>query len=157
MKKIGVISDTHGVLRPEVVEALTGCDVILHAGDVDRQEILGKLQAIAPVYVVRGNNDTLWIEPLPYDLEVKIEGLTFYMIHDQKEITGDLSGVDVVICGHTHKYRQEKIDGRLWLNPGNCGKYWMFQDLTMSVMTVDGREYEVKRIDLPVGKDEKMF
>ena len=105
--RIGIISDTHGLLRPEVAETLKGCGAILHGGDINRQEILDQLGQIAPVYAVRGNNDREWAEQIPETLTVTLGGLTFFMIHNRKMIApGDGNGADVVIYGHSHRYEE---------------------------------------------------
>ena len=120
--KIGIISDTHGFLHPKVLEILRECDYIFHAGDVDRPGILDLLRPLASIYVVRGNNDREWAENLSKSLRFKAEGIEFFMVHNKKDVLWDLGSVQVVIFGHTHKYFQEEIDGRLWLNTtGNAG------------------------------------
>lgn len=122
MKHIAILSDTHGLLRPEVMDRLAGADAILHAGDVNTQAIVDALRACAPLYIVRGNNDKDGAEALPNDLSVTLEGLRFFMVHNKKDVPGDLSGVDVVVYGHSHKYACEERGGVLWLNPGSCGR-----------------------------------
>lgn len=157
MKRIGVISDTHGLLRDNVLEYLKDCDYIFHGGDINRQEILDRLEEIAPLYVVRGNNDKEWAEYLPKDLKVCVEDVCFYMVHNKREAAAELSGVDVVIYGHSHKYQETEIDGRMWLNPGSCGKRRFDQEITMAVMTVEGRKYSVEKISLEneIGRKQK--
>ena len=86
MHKIGIISDTHGMLRPEVIDALKGCELILHSGDINKQEILDKLEQIAPVHAVRGNNDKKWAEHLPETLTLNVFGIQIFMVHDKKSI-----------------------------------------------------------------------
>lgn len=149
MKKIGIISDTHGLLRPEVLDRLRECDVILHGGDINKQEVLDSLQQIAPVYVVRGNNDKEWAEHIPAALDLEIEGLRFFMVHNKKEVPKDLTGIDVVVFGHSHKYLEQLIDGRLWLNPGSCGRRRFDQEITFAVMTIDNAGYQVEKVDIP--------
>ncbi len=109
--KLAILSDTHGLLRPEVLKYLKTSDTILHAGDINSQAVADQLAAIAPLYTVRGNNDKEWAEDIPHDLTVTLDGMTFYMIHNKKEVPADLSGVDVVVFGHSHKYVQEEKDG----------------------------------------------
>ena len=118
MKKIGIISDTHGLLRPEILEILKGCDCIIHAGDVNKPEILDKLRMMGSIYVVRGNNDKDWAEGMAKTLHFTIEGVKFFMTHNKKDVDWDLKDTQVVIFGHTHKYFEKMIDDRLWLNPG---------------------------------------
>ncbi len=109
--KLAILSDTHGLLRPEVVEHLKDADAILHGGDINKQSIVDELRQYAPLYVVRGNNDKEWAEDIPHDLTVTLGGVTFFMVHNKKEIPADLTGVDVVVFGHSHKYVQEEKDG----------------------------------------------
>ena len=121
-EKIGIISDTHGLLRPEVLEILKDCKYILHAGDVNKDEILDVLRSIGNLYVVRGNNDKDWAENLRTSLSFTIGGVKFFMVHNKKDVAWELGDTQVVIFGHSHKYFEKMIDGRLWLNPGSCGR-----------------------------------
>ena len=138
--KIAILSDTHDLLRPEVVEYLETVDAILHGGDINKQSIVDELRQYAPLYVVRGNNDKDWAEDLPHDLTVTLGGVTFFMVHNKKEVPKDLLGVDVVVFGHSHKYMQQEQDGVLWLNPGSCGPRRFHQEITTMLAEVaDGR------------------
>lgn len=145
-KRIGVLSDTHGLLRPEVLSSLSGCDAIIHGGDINKPEILEQLEKIAPVYVVRGNNDKEWAEHLPITLTFQIEQCRFFLVHNKKQVPGDLTGIDAVIFGHSHKYFAQELEGRLWLNPGSCGKRRFDQEITMAILTVDGSSLSVDKI-----------
>ena len=147
--KIGVISDTHGLLRPEALSALKGCGAILHGGDINRQEILDALAEIAPVYVVRGNNDKEWAESLPLFLDFTLAGLRVYMVHKKKDLPADLSGYDLVVYGHSHKYEASRQGGTLLLNPGSCGPRRFNQAITLAVLEVEGGEIAVRRVDIP--------
>lgn len=147
-QRIAVLSDTHGLLRPEVTAAVTGCDAIIHGGDINKQAILDRLKEIAPVYVVRGNNDKEWAEYIPVTLTFQIEGCRFFLVHNKKEVPKDLTGIDAVIFGHSHKYFQQAIDGRLWLNPGSCGKRRFDQEITFAVLTVDGASLSVEKVTI---------
>ena len=147
--KLAILSDTHNLLRPQVLEQLKAVDAILHGGDCSRQSILDTLEEYAPLYVVRGNNDKEWAEHLPHDLQFSLGGKTFYMVHKKAEIPKDLPGVDVVIYGHSHKYAQEEREGILYLNPGSCGPRRFNQEITMAVMTLDGPEITVEKILIP--------
>lgn len=149
MKHIAILSDTHGLLRPEVMDRLAGADAILHAGDVNTQAIVDALRVCAPLYIVRGNNDKDWAEALPNDLSVTLEGLRFFMVHNKKDVPGDLSGVDVVVYGHSHKYACEERGGVLWLNPGSCGRRRFGQEITFCMMTVENGRYRIEKIALP--------
>ena len=147
--KLAILSDTHNLLRPEVLEQLSGVDAILHGGDISKQSVLDILQTYAPLYVVRGNNDKEWAEHIPHDLTLTLEGVTFYMVHKKAEIPKELPGVDVVIYGHSHKYAQEEKDVILYLNPGSCGPRRFNQDITMARMEIGDGEIRVEKILIP--------
>ncbi len=119
---IGVISDTHGLLRPEAKDALAGCDAIVHAGDIGQPQVLDELTAIAPVTAIRGNVDK-WAVDLPDTEVVEIAGRYLYVIHDLKALDLDPSaaGFDAVISGHSHAPSVDTRDGVLYLNPGSAG------------------------------------
>ena len=108
MKRVAIISDTHGLLREEVKEELKQADVIIHAGDINTQEIVNELKSYAPLWIVRGNNDKEWAKELPDHLFVEVEGVRFFVIHNKKEIPKDLTGVNVIIYGHSHKYSERR-------------------------------------------------
>lgn len=147
--KIGIISDTHGLLRPQVLEILKTCDCILHGCDVNKPEILDQLRWLGNLYVVRGNNDKEWAEGLSENLRFTIGGVNFFMVHNKKNMARNLDGVDVVVFGHSHKYFEKEVDGRLWLNPGSCGRRRFDQEITMAVMTVEDGSFEVEKIVIP--------
>ena len=135
--KLAILSDTHGLLRPQLLEQLQTADAILHAGDINTQAIVEQLKAIAPLYIVRGNNDKDWAESIPHDCTVTLEGVTFYLVHNKKEVPADLKGIDVVVFGHSHKYVQEQKNGILWLNPGSCGPRRFHQEITFMMAQVE--------------------
>ena len=147
--KIGIISDTHGLLRPEVIKALEGCDVILHGGDINRQEILEKLEGIAPVYVVRGNNDKEWAEHIPLSLDFELAELRIYMTHKKKDLPDDLTEYDLTVFGHSHKYEEIRRGKTLLLNPGSCGPRRFHQSITMATAEIAEGSIEITRIDIP--------
>lgn len=147
--KLAILSDTHGLLRPEVVEHLKTADGILHGGDLNKQEIVDQLRQYAPLYVVRGNNDKAWAEDIPHHLTVTLGGVTFAMVHNKKDLPADLTGVDVVVFGHSHKYVQEEKDGVLWLNPGSCGPRRFHQEITMMTAAVEDGSIRVEKITIP--------
>ena len=118
--KAGIISDTHGMLRPEVAEALDGCDAVLHGGDINKAEIIDSLEKIAPVYVVRGNNDREWADNIPLFLDFELAGKRIYMTHRKKDLPADLSMYDLVVYGHSHKYEESVQGSTVMLNPGSC-------------------------------------
>lgn len=147
--KLAILSDTHGLLRPQVLEQLNGVDAILHGGDINKQSIVDTLEACAPLYVVRGNNDKEWAEAIPHHRMFTLEGVTFYMVHNKKDVPADLTGVDVVVYGHSHKYAQEEKDGVLWLNPGSCGPRRFHQEITMAMLELSDGTLRVTKIDIP--------
>lgn len=208
--RIGVISDTHGILRPETAEILKTCEIILHAGDVGKPEVLRQLRDIRDTYAVRGNVDSGRIrefyareterrkceedekirakefedsraggfevqadgfeakagefearadkfeagqaelpEHLPEELEIELFGFRIYMIHDKKQIRKDLPGVDLIICGHSHKYEVGRLGNTVCLNPGSCGPRRFRLPVTMMLLTLYPAEHrlETERID----------
>ena len=204
--RIGVISDTHGILRPETAEILKTCETILHAGDVGKPEVLRQLRDIRDTYAVRGNVDSGRIREfyareterrkcaedvkirakefeasraggfeaqaggfeaqaggfevradkfeagqveLPEELEIELFGFRIYMIHDKKLIRKDLPGVDLIICGHSHKYEVGRLGNTVCLNPGSCGPRRFCLPVTMMLLTLYPAEHrmETERID----------
>ena len=121
-KTIGVISDTHGLLRAEALAALRGCDAIVHAGDIGKPEVLDRLAELAPLTAIRGNVDT-WATDLPDTAVLTLAGMRFYVIHNVKELELDprAAGFAAVISGHSHVPKSETRDGVLYLNPGSAG------------------------------------
>lgn len=147
--KIAILSDTHGLLRPQVVEHLKTADAILHGGDINNPDIVEQLRQYAPLYIVRGNNDKEWAEAIPHDLTVTLGGVRFYMVHNKKEAAPDLINTDVVVFGHSHKYLQEEKDGVLWLNPGSCGPRRFHQEITLMMAEAADGKITVKKIIIP--------
>lgn len=137
MKRIGILSDTHGKLREDVLEILRGCDVILHAGDINTPKVLESLREIAPLYVVRGNADKEWAAELPEKLSEEIFGLRIFMVHNKKEIHQDVGEYDLVVYGHSHKYEERKEASCFYLNPGSCGPRRFSLPVTMAVVEVE--------------------
>ena len=136
---IGVISDTHGLLRPEALTALAGVEHILHAGDVGDIGILGALRAIAPVTAIRGNIDTEGAcAELPATEMVELGGKTFYLVHAiaDLDISPKAAGVDVVVFGHSHKASVERQGEVLYLNPGSAGPRRFQLPVTLALVTV---------------------
>lgn len=138
--RIGLIADTHGLLRPQALAALEGCDHILHAGDIGKPEILDVLRQLAPLSVVRGNNDTQdWAQAIPHDLSLQLGGAHLYLVHDQADIPADLAtrGVDAIITGHSHKPLITQRDGILHINPGSAGPRRFKLPVSMGVLWVE--------------------
>ena len=146
--KLAILSDTHGLLRPEVVEHLKTADAILHGGDINKQAVVDELRQYAPLYIVRGNNDWGWAEDIPHDLTVTLDGVTFCMVHNRKELPLNLAGVDVVVFGHSHKYVEEEKEGILWLNPGSCGPRRLHQEITMMMAELTDGKIHVEKITI---------
>ncbi len=147
--KLAILSDTHGLLRPEVTEQLKNVDAILHGGDINKQSIVDALEQYAPLYVVRGNNDKEWAQHIPHNRTVALGGLVFFLVHNQKDVPADLSGVDVVVFGHSHKYSQTEKGGVLWLNPGSCGPRRFHQEITMMTAEIADGTLRVEKVVIP--------
>ena len=142
--RIGVISDTHGLLRPEAVTALRGSDHILHAGDIGDPEILDRLRELAPVTAIRGNVDReAWATALSETELIDVEGVSIYMLHDltRLDLKPEAAGIRVVIYGHSHQPKIEEKNGVLYFNPGSAGPR-RFR-LPVSVGTIEIEEGKV--------------
>jgi putative phosphoesterase len=138
--RLGVISDTHGLLRPEALEALAGVDHILHAGDVGDPAILDSLRTIAPVTAIRGNVDTYGLcDELPPTEVVELGGHLFYLVHSIHDLDIDprAAGIAVVVSGHSHQPALEERDGVLYLNPGSAGPRRFGLPTTVAVVEID--------------------
>jgi uncharacterized protein len=151
MSLIGVISDTHGLLRPEALRALRGAELLLHAGDIGAPEVIAGLRALAPVTAVRGNCDRgAWAEAYPLRQEVTVGGVDILVLHDRNELKSHPpgEGVRVVISGHSHKASMEEKDGVLYLNPGSAGPRRFKLPLTVALLTVQGSQVSAEILDL---------
>ncbi len=149
--RIGLISDTHGLLRPEAVAALQGCAQIIHAGDIGKPQVLDGLRAIAPLEAIRGNIDTAdWAQVLPERLDLRIGGLTLHVLHDLKQLDIDplAAGVDVVIAGHSHKPKVERRDGVLYINPGSAGPRRFSLPISLALLELNDGDAQVELISL---------
>jgi hypothetical protein len=148
---IGVISDTHGLLRPQAVEALRGSDRILHAGDVGAPEILEALKQIAPVIAIRGNVDTApWATTLPLTEVLEVNGVSIYMLHDlaQLDLKPQAAGFRVVVYGHSHKPKIEEKNGVLYFNPGSAGPRRFSLPVSVGKLTVTAGQLNTELIEL---------
>lgn len=146
MHRIAVISDTHNLLRPEVVELIETCEVIVHAGDISTPNILDRLKEMKPLYIVRGNNDRGdWASDLPLVLTFDLFGRTVCMTHIKRNIPHDHKA-DLVIYGHSHRYSCAKDGDVVILNPGSCGPRRFNQEITMAILTLtdEGNESDEK-------------
>lgn len=160
---IGILSDTHNMLRPEVKETLQGCDLVLHAGDIAKPEILQELRHIAPLKVVRGNNDRAFDEDIPKCLEFEIEGLRFFMTHKKSDIPESIMHpsvstgfpqADIVIFGHSHKYEEFRVGPTYFLNPGSCGPRRFTQPITMAIMEIVDGVFSMRRVEFEHKKSQ---
>ncbi|MCR8717548.1 metallophosphatase family protein [Pseudomonas syringae] len=137
--KVGVISDTHGLLRPEAIAALEGCEAIIHAGDIGSQEIVEQLAAIAPLHIVRGNNDVdaEWAKPIADHLRFDIQGWQVLLVHDIADVPALLDdSVKLVVTGHSHKPLIEWRGNTLYLNPGSAGRRRFKLPVTLALLEV---------------------
>ena len=146
---VGVISDTHGLVRPEALTALRGSDLIIHAGDVGAPEVLETLRALAPVTAVRGNNDRGdWAEGLRESEAVEVAGTWLYVLHDLHELDLDpgAAGFAAVIAGHSHRPLIEERKGVLFVNPGSAGPRRFTLPVAVARLRVDGRRIEAETV-----------
>ena len=151
MTRVGLISDTHGLLRPEAVAALEGSERIIHAGDVGDSAILDRLGEIAPVHAVRGNTDHgAWAAALPMTEVVQVEDATLYVLHILADLHLDAraAGFAAVIHGHSHKPLHEMRGGVLLLNPGSAGPRRFRLPVTVMRLVVDGTTLQAELVDL---------
>jgi putative phosphoesterase len=149
--RIGLISDTHGLLRPEALGFLAGCDHIIHGGDIGGPEILHELGRLAPLTVVRGNNDTgPWAMEIPETALLRFGDVAVYVIHDLKELGIDprLEGVRVVVSGHSHKPVQVERDGVLYVNPGSAGRRRFSLPIAVGELAVEGGAVQARVVTL---------
>lgn len=152
--RIGLIADTHGVLRPAAVTALTGCDHIVHAGDIGTPEVLEALALIAPVSAVRGNNDRgAWADALPLDEVVSVGALLIYVLHDRAELDLDAAaaGFHVVVTGHSHRPSHEIRDGVHYINPGSAGPRRFHMPVTVAELNLQDGAVAVNFVTLDPG------
>ncbi len=152
--RLGLISDTHNLLREEARQALAGVDRILHAGDICKREILQALEAIAPLTAVRGNNDLgAWAEALPETALLQAEDVRVLVVHDLATLTFDprSEGIDVVVSGHSHRPRVERRGPVLYVNPGSAGPRRFRLPISLGFVQVDGRQAEARLQELRVG------
>lgn len=150
-KKIGIISDTHGLLREEARQALAGSDLIIHAGDVGNSNIIRDLSDIAKVVAVRGNTDSdEWARALPKTQYIDFDGLNIYVIHDIQQMDIDLvaAGVDIVIFGHSHKPLEKREKGIMYLNPGSAGPKRFNLPISLAILGKNGTQINTELIKL---------
>jgi uncharacterized protein len=152
---LGVISDTHGLLRPEAVAALAGVERIVHAGDIGSPEVLAALGRIAPVAAVRGNNDReAWAAGIPETEVVEVGDVSLYVLHDLHELDLDprAAGFAAVIAGHSHQPRMEERAGVLYLNPGSAGPRRFKLPISLARLTVTGACVQARLVTLEISR-----
>ncbi len=151
MRRIGVISDTHRLVRPEALAALRDVEHIIHAGDIGWPAVMDELRNIAPVTAIRGNVDIGdWAREYPDTAVVELGGMAIYVIHDLKNLDLDprVAGFSAVVCGHSHAPMQEMRDGVLYFNPGSAGPRRFYLPVTMGYLTIAGGKISGEIIDL---------
>ena len=149
--RIGLIADTHNLLRPEALAALQGVAHLIHAGDIGGPHILADLERIAPLSVVRGNNDQdSWADAIPERLTLRFGAIALHVLHDLKQLDIDpaAQGIDVVIAGHSHKPLHEKRNGVLYLNPGSAGPRRFRLPITVALLHLTNGHIQAEHIDL---------
>lgn len=149
--RVGLIADTHGLLRPQALEALAGSDFILHAGDIGKPEILDVLRELAPLAVVRGNNDDVpWADDIPERVTLTLGGIDIHMLHILPELDLVAAGdqVRVVVSGHSHKPLIEERDGVLYINPGSAGPRRFRLPISVGRLTLDAGQIQAEILEL---------
>lgn len=149
--RIGVISDTHGLLRPEALAALRGCERIIHAGDIGKPEVLDALRALAPLDAIRGDVDSGdWAASVPEHLDLEIGGLRIHVTHDVKAMGVDpiAARVDVVIAGHSHQPKIEEVDAVLYLNPGSAGRRRFKLPISLALLDIEDGQPRAQLVTL---------
>lgn len=150
--RVGVIADTHGLLRPEAKHFLAATDHIVHAGDIGSSALLDELRSIAPTCVVRGNNDSEpWAQSIPEDLFVQLGGLGIYVIHDRAGLRSrpPPAGANVIVSGHSHKPALEEWKGCLMVNPGSAGPRRFALPVALADLRIEGRTVAARVLNLP--------
>lgn len=148
---VGVISDTHGLLRPEAEAALTRCDAIVHAGDIGRPEVLDALRAIAPLTAIRGNVDS-WAADIPDTQVLEIDERFLYILHDVNALDLDpaAAGFDVVVSGHSHKPSVREKSGVLYVNPGSAGPRRFKLPVALALLEITAERVDARIVELEV-------
>jgi len=157
--RVGVVSDTHGLLRAETRAFLGGCDYIIHAGDVGNAAVLEELEALAPIIAVRGNNDDEpWAKGLRETELVRVGGVFVYVIHDLSRLAVDPKslGIRAVISGHSHKPLIEERAGVLYMNPGSCGPGRFKLPVAVGELTVAGSNVTARIVELAISARDKL-
>jgi putative phosphoesterase len=149
--RVGLISDTHGLLRPEALAALKGSELIIHAGDIGKPEVLQSLKSIAPVMAIRGNNDReSWAKKIPDVLHLQVNGAWLFIIHNVNDLEVDpgAEGFNAVISGHSHKPGITNSDGVIFLNPGSAGPRRFKLPVALARLRIQGEKVNPKIVEL---------
>jgi putative phosphoesterase len=152
--RVGLISDTHGLLRPEALAFLAGCDHIVHGGDIGNAGILDRLAELAPLTTVRGNNDReAWARAIPHSARLDLGGVALYAIHDLKELDIDpvAAGIRVVVSGHSHRPGCSERGGVLYINPGSAGRRRFSLPISAAELVIDGGVVQSRIVTLVEG------
>jgi uncharacterized protein len=155
LRRIGLVSDTHGLLRPEALAALQGCEHIVHGGDIGNAGILQALARLAPVTAVRGNNDSgEWARGLPENALLQVGGIRIYVLHDLAQLALDpaAAAVRVVVSGHSHKPKIEERGGVLFVNPGSAGPRRFTLPVTLAELVIEGGAVSARVVELALRK-----
>lgn len=147
--RVGLISDTHNLARPEALDALRGCAHIVHAGDICKRDVLDALASLAPLTVVRGNNDVGDdVVRLPEHARIELGGATIHVVHDIADVPKQLDGIDVVVTGHSHKPLIERRNGVLFVNPGSAGPRRFKLPITLALLDIDDGKLQAHLVAL---------
>jgi len=149
MMRIGLISDTHNLVRPEALEALRGVSHIIHAGDICKRDVLDTLAPLAPLTVVRGNNDIgEGVAHLPEQARIELGGVTIHVVHDIADVPMQLDGIDVVVTGHSHKPLIERRGNVLFVNPGSAGPRRFRLPVTLALLDIEDGKPQARIVAL---------
>ncbi|KAK44603.1 phosphodiesterase [Caballeronia jiangsuensis] len=147
--RVGLISDTHNLVRPEALDALRGCAHIVHAGDICKRDVLDALASLASLTVVRGNNDVGDdVARLPEHARIELDGATIHVVHDIADVPKQLDGIDVVVTGHSHKPLIERRNGVLFVNPGSAGPRRFKLPITLALLDIDDGKLQAHLVAL---------
>lgn len=153
MVNVGVISDTHGLVRPEALDYLSDCSLIVHAGDIGKPEVISALEGIAPVIAIRGNIDKgAWAQEFPEVEVVEVEGCHLYVLHSLQDLDLDpvAAGFQVVVSGHSHIPKVEEKDGVLYLNPGSAGPRRFKLPISLAKLRISGTDVDYEQHEIAV-------
>jgi uncharacterized protein len=150
MTRVGLISDTHGLLRHQALAFLAGCDCILHGGDIGSRDILERLATVAPLTTVRGNNDGVdWANDLPEQAHILIEEVSILLLHDLKALRG-AANTRVVVSGHSHRPSINERSGVLYVNPGSAGRRRFRLPVSVGELLIEGAQVQARVVELSV-------